>query len=108
MDFESFWKEYPKKIGKGDAFKSWNKNGRPPLEKIIKSIRDQKESDQWRKDGGQYIPMPATWINQKRWDDEPFKPNRKDEDPWERRKRLKNLSESAVNSSNTDIQEMKS
>jgi hypothetical protein len=25
---------------------------------------------QWRKDGGQFIPNPATWLNQGRWDDQ--------------------------------------
>ena len=24
-----------------------------------------------KKDNGQFIPMPATWLNQKRWEDEP-------------------------------------
>jgi hypothetical protein len=30
----------------------------------------QKTSAQWQKDNGQYIPNPATWLNQGRWDDE--------------------------------------
>lgn len=27
------------------------------------------QNEQWRKDNGQYIPNPATWLNQGRWDD---------------------------------------
>ena len=27
-------------------------------------------SAQWQRDNGQYIPHPATWLNQGRWDDE--------------------------------------
>jgi hypothetical protein len=70
--FESFWKAYPKKIGKKDAEKSWTKaKDKPPIESILKAIENQKKSEQWNKDSGQFIPNPATWINQGRWDDEP-------------------------------------
>jgi len=30
----------------------------------------QKRSPQWKKDGGQYIPHPVTWIHGERWKDE--------------------------------------
>ena len=33
-------------------------------------VNAQKLSRQWQKDGGQYIPNPATWLNQGRWEDE--------------------------------------
>ena len=70
-DFEEFWKEYPRKIGKGKASESWKKiKNRPSLEEILKSLEKQKKCQQWKKDGGQYIPHPATWLNQGRWDDE--------------------------------------
>jgi hypothetical protein len=36
---------------------------------VLAAIRSQSASDQWRKDGGQYIPNPATWIRQRRWED---------------------------------------
>jgi hypothetical protein len=73
-DFLSFWEAYPKKKGgKHEAFKAWNKASgrRPPLEKILAAITDQTNSRDWKKDGGQFIPLPATWINQGRWEDEP-------------------------------------
>ena len=70
-DFESFWKSYPRKVGKKAALKAWiNAKDKPVLDAVINSIEQHKRSDQWRKDGGQYIPNPATWINQGRWDDE--------------------------------------
>jgi hypothetical protein len=72
QNFVLFWSSYPKKIGKKDAEKSWIKSkDKPPLETILKAIENQKKSEQWNKDGGQFIPNPATWINQGRWDDEP-------------------------------------
>ena len=42
----------------------------PPLPTILAAIEAQKKSEQWVKDGGQYIPHPATWLNQGRWDDQ--------------------------------------
>ena len=71
-DFISFWKQYPKRVGKDEAWRAWQKrNGdRPELTVMLSAIEQQKTSDQWTKDNGQYIPNPATWINQGRWNDE--------------------------------------
>lgn len=72
--FEQFWSSYPKcphKVGKGAARKIWAKIG-PSLaltEAILASLATQKRWEQWAKDGGQFIPMPATWLNQSRWED---------------------------------------
>jgi len=71
-DFEVFWETYPKKVGKEAARKSWEKI-KPPLDKIIKALQWQKESKQWFKNNGEFIPNPATYINQHRFDDEPPK-----------------------------------
>lgn len=66
--FAEFWAAYPKKVGKGAAEASWRKH-RPPLQTVLIAIKHASESDQWRKDSGQFIPNPATWLNQKRWED---------------------------------------
>lgn len=69
-DFDAFWKAYPKKIGKKDALRAWKRaKDIPPIEEVIESVRVHAASDQWKKDGGQFIPNPATWINQGRWED---------------------------------------
>lgn len=67
--FLTFWDIYPRKVGKGDAFKKWKKmkTERPALDKIVAAVKEQMLSDQWRRGK---IPNPATWINQARWDDE--------------------------------------
>lgn len=70
--FAEFWSAYPKKVGKGDAEKAWRK-AQPLLANkmpdVLAAIRAAAATDQWRKDGGQYIPNPATWLNQRRWED---------------------------------------
>lgn len=72
QEFMSFWKAYPRKVGKDAAWRAWAKrNGtRPPVADIIAAVESQKHGEQWQRDGGQYIPNPATWINQGRWADE--------------------------------------
>ena len=73
-EFEEFWKWYPKKIGKKDAYRAWQKaKDKPNLETILKAIAVAKQSEQWTKDNGQFIPNPSTWLNQGRWTDEPIK-----------------------------------
>lgn len=67
--FDEFWSAYPKKVGKESAKKAFQKV-KEPLETLLSAIERQKCSDQWSKDNGQYIPNPATWLNQGRWEDE--------------------------------------
>ena len=71
-DFETFWKEYPRKTGKGAAKRAFEKallKG-ATLESLVSAVRRQKCGSQWTRDGGQFIPHPATWLNQERWEDE--------------------------------------
>lgn len=72
--FDLFWAAYPKKVGKGAAHTSWKKikPGKAFLEKILDAVELAKRSEQWQCENGRYIPNPATWLNQKRWDDEPM------------------------------------
>ena len=73
--FNQFYLNYPKKIAKQEAVKAFGKiELSQSLFQIIMASLDQwKKSDDWTKDGGQFIPYPATWLNGKRWDDEPPK-----------------------------------
>ena len=62
-----------KKMGKGSAFKVFSKLKLTKKEKadILTALNWQKKSEQWLKDNGQFIPYPATYLNQRRWEDEP-------------------------------------
>jgi hypothetical protein len=53
--FEIWWQAYPKKTAKGAARKSF-----------------QKAITLTTLDGGQFIPMPSTYLNQERWEDQPM------------------------------------
>ena len=70
--FEEFWKAYPKKTAKKNAFNAWVKI-KPDgelLKTILSALEQQKKSDQWQRERGQFIPYPATWLNGRRWEDE--------------------------------------
>lgn len=79
LDFERFWNVYPVKKAKQDALKAWKKlkPDNDLVETIIAAVEKQKTWDGWKRDGGQYIPYPATWLNQGRWEDEENKTTNK-------------------------------
>ena len=70
--FDVFWEHYPRHEGKAKARESFIKALRKgvKLDELVAAIEKHKQSAQWQKDGGQYIPHPATWLNQQRWEDE--------------------------------------
>ena len=68
-DFETFWNAYPRKEGKQKARAAFAKITEP-VEILLDAIEDHKKSAQWEKDGGQFIPHAATWLNGKRWLDQ--------------------------------------
>lgn len=71
-NFDKFWKNYPKKKDKAKTEKWFEKNN--PNEELMKIILESldkfKRTKDWQKDNGQYIPLPTTWLNGKRWEDE--------------------------------------
>lgn len=70
--FDEFWAVYPKHQDKQGAIKAFSKINPDAelLEKMISAVKVWKNSQQWTKDNGQFIPMPATWLNGHRWEDE--------------------------------------
>lgn len=70
--FEEFWSEYPRKVSKPAALKAWNKlkPDEDLIEQIMSGLEKWRNSDDWARDNGQYIPYPATWLNGRRWEDD--------------------------------------
>lgn len=74
--FPQFWEVYPRKVGKGAAITAFSKvmpkdkdQQKELLEKMFKALEWQKRTDQWQ--DAAFIPHPSTWLNQRRWEDEP-------------------------------------
>ncbi len=69
---EIFYEGYPVKKRKAAALKEWKKLN-PNAElmaKIMKALEEQKRSPDWQREGGRYIPHPAKWLAERRWEDE--------------------------------------
>ena len=65
--FQEFWLAYPRKVAKGAARAAFAVAIRKTtLETMLAAI----VRTQWSADP-QFIPHPATWLRQERWDDEP-------------------------------------
>lgn len=72
VHFDKFWSRYPKKRNKQAAIKAWNKLkvDSPLFEQIKTALTWQKNSPDWMKKDGQYIPYASTYLNNRRWEDE--------------------------------------
>lgn len=71
--FERFWIQYPKKRSKGDALKAWSalKPTAGQVDRILASLERMKVCGDWTREGGKFIPYPATWLRATGWEDEP-------------------------------------
>lgn len=77
--FDKFYAEYPRHDAKQMALLKFARvmneckddcERNALLDRMLKSIAASKTTEQWTKNGGQFIPMPSTWLNQRRWEDE--------------------------------------
>jgi len=70
--FDRFWKAWPKhfrKTGKTKCQAIWKRQGlEARTEQVLLAVKQDKGSPKWEEDGGQYVPMPSTWLNGCRWD----------------------------------------
>ncbi len=69
--FSEFWNIYPRKDAKSTARKVFEKlkPDETLLNTIVKAVEAQKKCSQWQ--DSKYIPYASTWLNQRRWEDEP-------------------------------------
>lgn len=67
--FEEFWNAYPKKEAEAKAKRLWTKLA-PDValhRVIVDAVRVQSSGANWMKDDGRFVPMPSTWLRDKRW-----------------------------------------
>ena len=72
VQFERFWEAYPKKKGKGAASTAFRRAmlGGAKFDEVMLAVAGHIQNDpDWKREGGQFIPHPSTWLNQKRWQD---------------------------------------
>jgi len=72
VEFTEFWSLYPRKDARADALKAWRqvqpKNG--TVEAIHTNVKARCASGEWTLDRRQFIPLPATYLRGRRWEDQ--------------------------------------
>jgi len=77
-NFEKFWEVYPRKLGKGKAHDSWKTHGLDDLlPEILLGVEKYEAAGRFEDE--KFTPMPTTWLNQRRWEDEPEQRKK----PWQ-------------------------
>lgn len=72
--FDEFWKLYPNKVKKQPAIQSWDRyvvKARVPPDLVLDALRRQIVSWQAEPQYPRFVPHPPTWLNNRRWNDEP-------------------------------------
>lgn len=69
--FDRWYAVYPKKRSKLDAVKAWQKIDPDDalVDVMIAKVEEWAASWDWTKDGGRFVPYPASWLNGSRWED---------------------------------------
>ena len=77
QDFEIWWNEVPRKVGKGQARKAFKTAlKKASLEELLAGIRRYAVAVRGNGKEPEYICHPSTWLNGERWLDEPEKSQR--------------------------------
>lgn len=70
--FEDFWKAWPntdRKQAKGKCLEVWKKaSAERDAAVILAHVESLKTSPTWTKNGGDFIPAPLVYLNQRRWE----------------------------------------
>lgn len=69
--FEKFWTAYPRRQAKAEALRAYRKALKISSAEVILAGAAQYGTDPYLPPK-QFVPMPATWLNQERWDDGPL------------------------------------
>jgi hypothetical protein len=73
--FGRWYEAFPRKVGVGAAWRTWKRLAAggelADVEAMIAALEWQKRSREWTKDGGAFVPHPATYLNGHRWLDQP-------------------------------------
>jgi len=85
MEFNLFWAQYPRKIGKLTAQRSWEKLSQENQQKALEAIVEHRKYWVAKGTDWEFIPHASTWLNQERFEDELVieqKENKRPPLPW--------------------------
>lgn len=68
--FESFWKQYPRKVAKRAAQAAFSRLTKDEQSNAVEAVEQHVKYWQLKDTSTEFIPHAATWLNQGRWEDE--------------------------------------
>lgn len=70
--FDKFWTAYPRHVSKDKAQRAFERLHPTDdlLQQMLEAIEQQRKFYGWSKETMKFVPHPATWLNQKRWEDD--------------------------------------
>lgn len=72
--FERWYQHWPRKKSRGAAERAWKRIKPAPtdalVDQMIAKTQAWAKSHDWTKDGGQFCPYPASWLNARGWEDD--------------------------------------
>lgn len=84
--FDRFWATWPpsnRKGAKSKCLDMWKKaHGERDAEMVIAHVEALKASAGWAKNGGEFIPAPLVYLNQRRWEGSDLADGAASNDPW--------------------------
>jgi hypothetical protein len=83
--FETFYRAYPRRAARKDAERAFNKAklGSNGLAVVLSDIQRRLNSGEWLTTKTQFIPLPASYLNGRRWEDEVPVGSQAASKPWE-------------------------
>ena len=83
MSFIEFYNLYPRKMGRKDAEKSWNRLTPAQQAECLEAMPNYLKYWKIKETAKDFIPYPATFLNNERWTDEiDIEPLKKPELPF--------------------------
>ena len=83
MSFQDFYSLYPRKMARKDAERAWNRLTPTQQKECLEALPNYLKYWKIKETQKDYIPYPASFLNQERWTDEiDLEPNKKPELPW--------------------------
>ena len=69
--FGKFWEMYPRKESMSQAWKAWKQLNpdQALFDLIANALEYRSQTKEWLSEGGRYVPHPAKWLNERRWED---------------------------------------
>ena len=79
-DWQKVWSAFPKRVDEKKARAVYMLSDVSP-QRLIDSLADWSQTDEWTRDSGRWIPLPAKWLERAGWTETPVQIASKQKEP---------------------------